>query len=202
MPLSQHIIVFTSLEAPRVPSFRDFKLGFTLQAWLIKSLAIDKESESEVTQSCLTLCDPMDYSLTGSSVHGIFQARILEWVSISFSRRSSWHRDQTQVSRVVGRRFTFWATREVDTCMQVSTTNEHLPSNSTMIKSCCHCCFSTPVKGIQGGGQNETLCALEKAGKTGLQIDISGADFMSLILISPLSREAQKSFMMTTVPHD
>ena len=53
-----------------------------------------------------------------------------------------------------------------------------------------------------GGGQNETLCALGKAGKTGLQIDISGADFMSPILIYPLSREAQKSFMMTTVPHD
>ena len=47
------------------------------------------ESESEVTQSCWTLCDPMDYSLPGSSIHGIFQARILEWVAISFSRGSS-----------------------------------------------------------------------------------------------------------------
>ena len=44
---------------------------------------------SEVAQSCPTLCDPMDYSLPGSSVHGIFQARILEWVAISFSRESS-----------------------------------------------------------------------------------------------------------------
>ena len=42
------------------------------------------ESESEVTQSCLTLCDPMDYSLSGSSVHGIFQARVLKSVAISF----------------------------------------------------------------------------------------------------------------------
>ena len=42
-----------------------------------------------VTQSCLTLCDPMDYSPLGSSVHGILQARILEWVAISFSRGSS-----------------------------------------------------------------------------------------------------------------
>ena len=40
----------------------------------------------EVAQSCPTLCDPMDYSLPGSSVHGIFQARVLEWVAISFSR--------------------------------------------------------------------------------------------------------------------
>ena len=51
------------------------------------------ESESEVAQSCPTLCDPMDCSLPGSSVHGIFQARILEWVAISFSRRSSRPRD-------------------------------------------------------------------------------------------------------------
>ena len=43
------------------------------------------ESESEVTQWCLTLSDPMDCSLSGSSVHGIFQARVLEWGAISFS---------------------------------------------------------------------------------------------------------------------
>ena len=47
------------------------------------------ESESEVAQSCQTLCDPMNGSLPGFSVHGIFQARILEWVTISFSRESS-----------------------------------------------------------------------------------------------------------------
>ena len=41
--------------------------------------------ENEVTQSCPTLCDPMDYSLPGFSVHGIFQARVLEWVAISFN---------------------------------------------------------------------------------------------------------------------
>ena len=46
-------------------------------------------SESEVAQSCPTLCDPMDYSLPGSSVHGIFQARILEWVAISFSTKTN-----------------------------------------------------------------------------------------------------------------
>ena len=45
------------------------------------------KSESEVTQSCPTLCDPMDCSLPGSSIHGIFQARVLEWVAISFSTR-------------------------------------------------------------------------------------------------------------------
>ena len=49
----------------------------------------ERKKESEVTQLCPTLCDPMDYSLLGSSVHGIFQARVLEWVAISFSRGSS-----------------------------------------------------------------------------------------------------------------
>ena len=58
------------------------------------------------------LCDPMDCSLPSSSVHGIFQARVLQWVAISFSRGSSWPRYQTQVSYIAGRHFTIWATRE------------------------------------------------------------------------------------------
>ena len=64
------------------------------------------ESESEVAQSCSTLCDPMDCSLPGSSVHGIFQAIVLEWIAISFSRGSSRPRDPTQVSRIAGAFFT------------------------------------------------------------------------------------------------
>ena len=59
------------------------------------------ESESEVTQSCPTLCEPMDYR-----VHGILQARILEWVAFPFSRGSSQLRDQTQVFCIAG---TFFA---------------------------------------------------------------------------------------------
>ena len=55
----------------------------------------------------------MDCSLPGSSVHGIFQAIILEWIAISFSSGSSWPRDRTRVSHIVDRRFTVWATREV-----------------------------------------------------------------------------------------
>jgi len=70
------------------------------------------ESDSEVAQSCPTLCDPMNCSLPGSSVHGIFQARILERVAISFSRGSFRPRDRTPVSHIGGRRFTLWATRE------------------------------------------------------------------------------------------
>ena len=61
---------------------------------------------SEVTQSYLTLCDPMDCSLPGSSVHGIFQARVLEWVAIAFSRGSSQLRDWPCVSCTEGRFFT------------------------------------------------------------------------------------------------
>ena len=68
------------------------------------------KTESEVAQSCLTVCDPMDCSLPGSSVHGIFQARVLEWDATSFCRGSFRPRDQTQVSRIVGRCFTVWAT--------------------------------------------------------------------------------------------
>ena len=74
--------------------------------------------ESEVSQSCPTLCDPMDCSLPGFSVRGILQARILEWVTISFSRGSSQPRDQTRVSCTAGRFFTDWATRVVRSCLK------------------------------------------------------------------------------------
>ena len=59
-----------------------------------------------LAKSCLTLCDPMDHSPSGCSVHGILQARLLEWVAISSSRGSSPARDRTQVSCIAGRVFT------------------------------------------------------------------------------------------------
>ena len=61
----------------------------------------------KVAQSCMTLCDPIDYT-----VHGIVQARILEWVAFPVSRGSSHRRDQTQVSHIAGGFFTSLATRE------------------------------------------------------------------------------------------
>ena len=61
----------------------------------------------KVAQSCPILCDSMDYR-----VHGILQARILEWVAVPFSRGSSQSKGRTQVSRIAGRFFTSWATRE------------------------------------------------------------------------------------------
>ena len=66
----------------------------------------------KVAQSCPTLCNPMDCSPPGSSVHGILQKRILEWVVVPFSRGSSKPRDRTQASCIVGKFFTVWATRE------------------------------------------------------------------------------------------
>ena len=94
---------------------------FLLQCMKVKS-------ESEVAQSCPTIRHPMDGSLQGSSIHGIFQARVLEWGAIAFmefsrpdywsgqpfpfSRDSSQPRDQTQVSCIAGGFFTNWAIRE------------------------------------------------------------------------------------------
>ena len=65
-----------------------------------------------VAKLYLTFCDPRDCSPPGSSIHGILQVRILEWVAISFSRGSSRSRNQTRVSRIAGGRFNLWATRD------------------------------------------------------------------------------------------
>ena len=68
----------------------------------------------DVSIDCLNVS--MDCHSPGSSVHGILQARILEWVAIAVSRGSSWPRDQTQVSHIAGRFFTVWDTREAPMC--------------------------------------------------------------------------------------
>jgi len=88
-----------------------------------------EKKESEVAQSCPTLCDPMDCSLPGSSVHGIFQARVLEWVAISFSRESSRPKDRTRVSLIAGLRFTIWATREVTWMWELDYKESWAPKN-------------------------------------------------------------------------
>ena len=71
-----------------------------------------KESKVFVAQLYPTLCNPMDYNPPDSSVYGILQARILESVTLSFSRKSLQPRDQTQVSCMAGRFFTVWGIRE------------------------------------------------------------------------------------------
>ena len=67
---------------------------------------VTKEVKVLVTQSCPTLCNPLNYSPPGSSVHGTLQVRILEWVTIPFSRRSSQTRNQIWISYTAGRFFT------------------------------------------------------------------------------------------------
>ena len=76
--------------------------------------AIKKVKKMKVlfAQSYLTLCNPMDLSPSGSSFHGILQAKILEWVAIPLSRESSWPRYRIQVSCIAVRFFTIWVTRE------------------------------------------------------------------------------------------
>ena len=95
-----------------------------LKGFWIKTLTY---ATSEAAQSCPTLCDPMDCSLQGSSIHGIFQARILKWVAISSSRGSSWPRGRTPVSRSAGRRFTAWATGEAPS-VQFSSVAQSCPT--------------------------------------------------------------------------
>ena len=85
----------------------------------LKKLGIKALWKKEVAQSCPTLCDSMDCSLSGSSVHGIFQARVLEWIAISFSRGFFQPRNWTRVSRIAGRCCTVWATS--------NPTHRHIP---------------------------------------------------------------------------
>ena len=90
--------------------------GTWLSTWHIYWLRYEEEVKS---LSRVGLCDPVDCSLPGCSIHGILQARILEWVAISFSRGSSQPRDRTQVSHIAGRCFAPWATREANVCVCV-----------------------------------------------------------------------------------
>ena len=80
--------------------------------WFWRSKVQNKSVPCLVAHLCPTLCDPMDCSPPGSSVHGILGARILEEVAMPSSRGSSQARDQTQVSWIIVRFFTSWATRE------------------------------------------------------------------------------------------
>ena len=99
--ISALFIIARTRKQPRCPSTDEWiKQCGTYTEWNIES----------VTQSCLTLCDPMAYT-----VHGILQARILEWVAFPFSRGWSQPRDQTQVSHTVGGFLTNWALRESGT---------------------------------------------------------------------------------------
>ena len=95
---------------------------------------MQSEKWSEVTLSCPIRCYPMDCRLPCSSIHGIFQARVLEWIAISFSRGSSQPRDWTQVSRIVGRCFTIWTTKEIQ-CKDFKVYAEYIMINAGLDKA-------------------------------------------------------------------
>ena len=92
------------------------------QEWRSRMINITMEVKVLVTQSCPILWDPMDHSLPGSYVPGIFQAGVLVQVAISFFRGSSQTRDWTGVSHIAGTFFTIWATSKA--CAPFNTLNQ------------------------------------------------------------------------------
>ena len=88
--------VSSKCTAPAAPLPADHQ-GLILTRWLLLQHPC---THAKSLQSCLTLCDPMNHSSPGSSVHGILQARILEWLTVPSSRGSSWSRDWTHVSYI------------------------------------------------------------------------------------------------------
>ena len=95
-----------------VSGFSFFEFIYCFEFIFVYNIRKWSESESEVAHLSLTVWEPMDCGLPYSSVYGIFKARMLERVAISFSRGSSWPRDWTRDSCIAGRPFTIWASSE------------------------------------------------------------------------------------------
>ena len=106
-----------------------YNVPFLPAAFKIFSLSL--KVKMLVIQSRPTLCDRVDYSPPGSSVHGILQARALEWVTISFSRGSFQPKDWRQVSGIAGKLFTYWVTREASLSLVL---NNSIDSSSFTFK--------------------------------------------------------------------
>ena len=119
----------------KMPGWMKHKLESRLQGEISNNLRY--ADESEVTQSCLILGNSMDCSLTGSSIHEIFQLRLLEWVAISFSEDLPNPGIESRSPALLGRRFTVWASREVlyadDTTLKAKS-EEELKSLLTKVK--------------------------------------------------------------------
>ena len=105
-----------------------------------------------VSESCMTLCDFMDCSLSASSVHGILQARISEWVDIPYSRGSSQSRDQIWISGITGGFFTIWATQESQNSQEKSESVVAVMSDSLYHMDC-----SLPGSSVYGILQERML---------------------------------------------
>ena len=97
-PWNHHSVTKSSHSAQECPEKHS---RFSQQSWSLADLVFDPTGHVQVlSQSCPTLCHPVDCNPPGSSVHGILQARILEWVEITFSRKSPRLRDPTRISCV------------------------------------------------------------------------------------------------------
>ena len=122
--------------------------------WKVKKVKV------KFSQMCPILCNPMDCSPPGSSVHEIPQARILEWVAILFSRKSSWPRDRTWISCIACRFFTVWATREaytfsmckIDSRWEFAVSHSKLSSTQCSCDNCEGWYEKGDVRGVQEGG--------------------------------------------------
>ena len=108
-----------------------------------------------ITQSYPILCNPMDCSPPGSSVHGILQARILERIAIPFSRGSFQPRDQTQISHFAGGFFTDQAIREAVLCLMLW--EKSVPS-STKLGKCQHCVFLIEADSVHDRIKDSEVC--------------------------------------------
>ena len=102
-----YITPVSKVSAFSILVFFDFRVFESLFMCLNKDVCVCVRA---LIQLCLTVCDPMDCSLPSSSVHGILQAKILEWVAIPFSGESSQSKDRTQVSCIASEFFIVWAT--------------------------------------------------------------------------------------------
>ena len=129
-------------------------------------VAWDLKVKVKIAQLCPTLCDPMDWGLPGFSVHGILQAKILEWVAIHFSRRSSQPRYSSQVSSVAGGFSTVWATREAWDLNKYYTLYLYLFVHKCKIQlsQCLVCGFLTlaPCQFITSVAQCQICCSEER----------------------------------------
>ena len=156
------------------------------------------------TQSCLTLCDAMDCSPSGFSVHGILQARALEQGAISPSRGSSWPRDWTWVSCIAGKFFTIWDTREAQKMIKENTVKRLQQSQRVEVTTQWDDCPggdrpSMPVLVLESGGGGEVhpvweLWLLETCWESLPSFPFSLLDYRSGSAFNPLGWEGQISF--------
>ena len=126
-----------------------------------------KEKKEKSLSHFRLFCDPMDCSLPGSSIHGIFQAGVLEWVAISFSRGSSQPRAGTWVSCIEGRCFTIWATRDklyIQTGWPIFKESPCIPSAFTSKAILCPAQLATKVKALYLTNSTEKLHSRYRSG--------------------------------------